>query len=159
VLSTRTGYDGLSYMTTGATPNTNWNDWNAGVVDEFRANQGSILSGRFAGRRLLLLTTVGARSGLERTTPLAFTRAGDHYVVIASKAGSPSNPDWYHNLVRNPVVTVETGQDTFRARARIAKGDERERLFQAQAERMPNFAEYQRRTTRQIPVIVLERLN
>ena len=145
-------------MTTSATPNTDWNSWNAGVVDEFRANRGRILTGRFAGRRLVLLTTIGARSGQARTTPLAFTRDGDHYVVIASKAGSASHPDWYHNLVRNPTVTLETGEETFQARARVAQDDERERLYEAQAALMPNFAEYQRRTTRQIPVVVLERI-
>src|SRR5687767_4765650 len=131
-------------MTTGATPNIDWNNWNAGVVEEFRANQGKLTTGRFAGRRLVLLTTVGARSGQPRITPLAYTRDGDHYVVIASKAGSPSNPDWYHNLVRNPIVTLETGDETFQARARVAHGAERDRLYEAQAALMPNFAEYQR---------------
>ncbi len=144
-------------MSTGATPPIDWDNWNAGVVEQFRANQGTILTGRFAGRRLILLTTTGARSGQPRTTPLAFTRAGDDYVVIASKAGSPSHPDWYHNLVRNPTVTLETGKETFQARARVAEGEEREQLYNAQAALMPNFAEYQRRTTRQIPVVVLER--
>lgn len=129
------------------------------MVEEFRANHGQILTGRFAGRRLILLTTVGARTGKQRTAPLAFTRDGDNYVVIASKAGSPSHPDWYHNLVRNPIVTLETGEETFEARARVAEGEERERLYQAQAALMPNFAEYQRRTSRQIPVVVLERLS
>ena len=146
-------------MSTGATPNIDWDTWNTGVVEEFRANRGTILTGRFAGRRLVLLTTIGARSGQARTAPLAFTRSGDHYVVIASKAGSPSHPDWYHNLVRNPVVTLETGAETFQARARIAEGEERERLYTAQAALMPNFAEYQRRTARQIPVVVLERIS
>jgi deazaflavin-dependent oxidoreductase (nitroreductase family) len=145
-------------MTTGANPGTDWTSWNAGVVEEFRANHGKILTGRFAGRRLVLLTTIGARSGQPRTTPLAFTRDGDHYVVIASKAGSPTHPDWYHNLLRNPIVTLETGEEMFQARARVAEGEERERLYQAQAALMPNFAEYQRRTARQIPVVVLERL-
>jgi deazaflavin-dependent oxidoreductase (nitroreductase family) len=146
-------------MTTGATPNIDWHSWNAGVVEEFRANRGKILTGRFAGRRLVLLTTIGAHSGQPRTAPLAFTRDGEHYVVIASKAGSPSHPDWYHNLVRNPIVTLETGEETFQARARVAEGAERDRLYDAQAALMPNFAEYQRRTSRQIPVIVLERLS
>ena len=135
-----------------------WQKWSEGVVDEFRANKGTLTTGRFAGRKLILLTTTGARSGKQRTAPLAFTRDGEHYVVIASKAGSPSHPDWYHNLVRNPVVTVETGAETFQARARVAEGEERERLYNAQAALMPNFAEYQRRTTREIPVVVLERL-
>jgi deazaflavin-dependent oxidoreductase (nitroreductase family) len=145
-------------MTSSAPQNIDWDAWNAGVVEQFRANQGTITSGRFAGRRLILLTTTGARSGQPRTAPLAFTRDGDRYVVIASKGGSPSHPDWYHNLVRNPVVTLETGEETFQARARIAEGEERERLYTAQAALMPTFAEYQRRTARQIPVVVFERL-
>jgi deazaflavin-dependent oxidoreductase (nitroreductase family) len=138
--------------------NRDWNDWNSGVLEEFRANGGKILTGRFAGRSLVLLTTTGARSGKARTTPLAYTRDGDNYVVIASKAGSPTHPDWYHNLVRNPVVRLETGAETFQARARVADGEERERLYQAQAALMPNFSEYQKRTSRLIPVVVLERL-
>jgi deazaflavin-dependent oxidoreductase (nitroreductase family) len=135
-----------------------WHKWNEGLVEQFRASNGTITSGRFAGRRLILLTTTGARSGQPRTTPLSFTRDGPHYVVIASKAGSSSHPDWYHNLVRNPIVTIETGQETFQARARTAEGAVRERLYAAQAALMPTFAEYQHRTTRQIPVVVLERL-
>src|SRR5215216_2465730 len=141
------------------TTSTDWNAWNAGVVEEFRSNDRTLTTGRFAGRRLILLTTTGARSGLPRTTPLAFTRDGEHYVVIASKGGAPTHPDWYHNLVRNPIVTVETGAETFQARARIAQGGERERLYAAQAALMPGFAEYQRKTERQIPVVVLERIS
>ena len=135
-----------------------WNSWNAPVIEQFRANAGSVLSGRYAGRKLVLLTTTGARSGQPRTTPLSFTRDGARYVVIASKAGSPTHPDWYHNLVRNPIVTLETGAETFYARARVADGEERERLYAAQAAVMPQFTEYQGRTARQIPVVVFERL-
>ena len=136
-----------------------WNSWNAPVIEQFRANSGEVLSGRYAGRRLMLLTTTGARSGQPRTTPLSFTRDGERYVVIASKAGSPTHPDWYHNLVRNPIVTLETGAETFQARARVADGEERERLYAAQAAVMPQFSEYQGRTSRQIPVVVFERLD
>src|SRR5947199_4715643 len=121
-----------------ATADTDWNAWNAGVVEEFRAQQGKLTTGRFAGRRLILLTTTGARSGQPRTVPLAFTRDGDNYVIIASKAGSPSHPDWYHNLVRNPIVTLETGDETFQARARVAEGAEHDQLYDAQASLMPN---------------------
>ena len=147
-------------MTTPPPPNaqTDWNGMNTPVVQEFRATGGRVLTGRFAGRTLILLTTIGARSGQPRTVPLAFSRDGDNYVVIASKAGSPTHPDWYHNLVRNPNVTLETGAETFQARARVTEGEERERLYQAQAAQMPNFSEYQRRTSRQIPVVVFERL-
>jgi deazaflavin-dependent oxidoreductase (nitroreductase family) len=141
------------------TTSTDWQAFNKGVVEEFRANQGTIKTGRFAGRRLILLTTTGARSGQPRTAPLAFTRDGEHYVVIASKGGSPTHPDWYHNLIKTPIVTIETGAETFQARARVAEGEERERLFNAQAALMPGFAEYQRKTPRQIPVVVLERLS
>jgi deazaflavin-dependent oxidoreductase (nitroreductase family) len=145
-------------MTSPLTPSIDWNGLNASVVEEFRANQGKVLTGRFAGRTLVLLTTTGARSGQPRTIPLAFTRDGDNYVVIASKAGSPTHPDWYHNLVQNPIVTLETGEETFQARARVTEGEERQRLYDAQAALMPGFAEYQRRTARQIPVVVFERL-
>jgi deazaflavin-dependent oxidoreductase (nitroreductase family) len=127
------------------------------IIDQFRANAGRILSGPFAGRTLLLLTTTGARSGRTLTKPLGFTRDGEHYVVIASKAGAPTNPAWYHNLVANPRVTLEVGGERFEAQASVAQGAERERLYAQQAAQIPVFAEYQRRTTRQIPVVVLER--
>jgi deazaflavin-dependent oxidoreductase (nitroreductase family) len=132
-------------------------DINTGVVEQFRTNNGQIHSGMFKGARLLLLTTTGAKSGKTRINPLAFTREGEDYVVIASKGGSPTHPDWYHNLAANPDVTVEVGTDRFDARARVAQGEERDRLYAAQAALMPGFAEYQRKTTRQIPVVVLER--
>jgi deazaflavin-dependent oxidoreductase (nitroreductase family) len=145
-------------MTGPLTPSTDWNAINGSVVEEFRANRGSVLTGRFAGRKLVLLTTTGAHSGKPRTIPLAFTRDGEDYVIIASKAGSPTHPDWYHNLVKNPIVTLETGDETFQARARVAQGEERKRLYDAQAALMPGFAEYQRITSREIPVVVLEPL-
>jgi deazaflavin-dependent oxidoreductase (nitroreductase family) len=138
--------------TAGPTPAIN-ND----VIQQFRTNHGVIESGMFKGARLLLLTTTGARSGKQRVNPLAFTRDGDHYVIIASKGGSPTHPDWYHNLVANPDVSVEVGAEHFAATARVAEGDERERLYAAQAAIMPGFAEYQQKTSRQIPVVVLER--
>ena len=140
------------------TSTTDWHAFNDGVVDDFRDHQGTITRGRFAGRQLLLLTTIGAKSSQPRTAPLAFTRDGEHYVVIASKGGEPTNPDWYHNLVAHPEVTVEVGNERFRAIARVARDAERERLFAAQAAVMPGFAEYQRRATREIPVVVLERI-
>jgi deazaflavin-dependent oxidoreductase (nitroreductase family) len=138
-------------------------DINRDVIEQFRSNNGKISSGMFKGARLLLLTTTGAKSGKTRINPLAFTRDGDRYVVIASKGGAPAHPDWYHNVVSNPEVSVEiatgSGIDRFRARARVAQGDERQRLYDAQAAIMPGFAEYQRKTTREIPVVVLERLS
>jgi deazaflavin-dependent oxidoreductase (nitroreductase family) len=133
------------------------NDFNQRLIEEFRANGGKV-SGPFAGRPLLLLTTTGAKSGQPRTAPLVYTTDGDAIVVIASKGGAPTNPDWYYNLRANPVATVEIGEETFEARARVASGDERTRLYDAQAATMPAFAEYQRNTTREIPVVVLERV-
>jgi deazaflavin-dependent oxidoreductase (nitroreductase family) len=136
----------------------NRTNFNQNVIDQFRANNGTIIEGPFKGRSLLLLTTTGARSGQPRVNPLAYTRDGDRYVVIASKGGAPTNPDWYHNLLTNPVVTVEVGRERFQARASVAEGAERDRLFDAQARVMPGFAEYQRNTTRRIPVVVLTRV-
>jgi len=145
---------------TEARPAQEWNNVNSEVVAQFRSDNGKISSGMFKGARLLLLTTVGAKSGKERINPLAFTRDGDNYVVIASKGGSPTHPDWYHNVLANPEVGVEvaapSGVEQFTAHARIAQGDERQRLYDAQAAVMPGFAEYQKKTSRAIPVIVLE---
>ena len=129
------------------------------IIDQFRANGGRILRGVFAGRTLLLLTTTGARSGRSLTKPLGFTRDGARYVVIASKGGAPSNPAWYHNLEANPMVTIEVQGERFDARASVAHGTERERLFAQQAAQMPVFARYQDMTTREIPVVVLERIS
>jgi len=133
-----------------------WNDFNRRLIEEFRAN-GRVVSGRFAGAPVLLLTTTGARSGRPRTAPLAYTADGDRIVVIASKGGAPAHPDWYHNLVAHPDAEVELGGERFPVRAAFPEGPERQRLFDQMAARMPNFAEYQRNTTRLIPVVVLER--
>jgi deazaflavin-dependent oxidoreductase (nitroreductase family) len=130
--------------------------YNDALIDEFRNNGGQV-TGMFENAPLVLITTTGAKSGKRRTTPIVHTTDGDNVVIIASKGGAPTSPDWYHNLVANPEVTVELANETFEARARVAQGDERERLWRAQADRMPNFDEYQKATTRQIPVVVLER--
>jgi deazaflavin-dependent oxidoreductase (nitroreductase family) len=135
---------------------SNPNDFNQQVIAEFRANGGKV-GGPFAGSPMLLLTTTGAKSGQSRTTPLVYTTDGDRIVIIASKGGAPTNPDWYHNLSAHPTATVEMGTETFRARAAVANGAERERLYNQQATLMPGFAEYQKKTTRQIPVVILER--
>jgi deazaflavin-dependent oxidoreductase (nitroreductase family) len=134
-------------------------NFNEELIDQFRTNRGTMVEGPFKGGPLLLLTTTGAKSGKTRTNPLAYTRDGERYVVIASKGGSPTNPDWYHNVVAHPDVTIEVGPERFAARASIAQGAERDRLYDAQAAIMPGFAEYQRKTTRRIPVIVLEPLS
>jgi deazaflavin-dependent oxidoreductase (nitroreductase family) len=136
---------------------SNPNDFNAELIAEFRANDGKT-TGPFEHAPLLLLTTTGAKSGQPRTSPVVYTRDGDNLVVIASKGGAPSNPNWYHNVVANPEVEVELPGEKFRARARVAEGTERDRLYRAQADLMPGFDEYQTKTTRVIPVIVLERI-
>lgn len=130
----------------------------AALITDFRANGGQVTSGPFAGRPVLLLTTTGAKSGQPRLAPLVYSRDGDHYVIVASKGGAPTHPAWYQNLLAHPTVTVEVGEGTFEARARVTEGAERDRLFAQRAADSPNFAEYQRRTTRVIPVVALERL-
>jgi deazaflavin-dependent oxidoreductase (nitroreductase family) len=132
--------------------------FNQGLMTEFRANGGKVLSGPFVNAPLLLLTTTGAKSGKPFTTPLVYTKDGDRIVIIASKGGYPTNPAWFHNLKAHPTVTIELGKEKFQAKATITKDPERQRLFDAQAKVMPNFTEYQKNTTRQIPVIVLERI-
>jgi deazaflavin-dependent oxidoreductase (nitroreductase family) len=129
-------------------------DFNAKVIEEFRANQGRV-GGPFEGAPLLLLHHLGARSGTRRINPLVYLGDDGRYVVFASKAGAPTNPDWYHNLKANPNVSIEVGTDTIDVVASEATGEERERLFQAQVERSPQFAEYQDKTERIIPAIVL----
>lgn len=136
---------------------SNPNDWNKAIIEEFRANGGKV-GGQFAGATLLLLHTTGAKSGQERVNPVVYTTDGDRLVVIASKAGAPTNPDWYHNLVANPQVTLEVGTEQFQAEATVAAEPERTRLYNQMATVMPGFAEYQRKTTRVIPVVVLTRM-
>jgi deazaflavin-dependent oxidoreductase (nitroreductase family) len=130
------------------------NEANQSIIDEFRENEGKV-GGRFAGRTLLLLHTKGARSGQERINPVAYVRDNGRYVVIASKGGAPTNPDWYYNILANPLVAVEVGTDQFQARATVAKEPERTRLYNKMVEMMPGFDDYRRKTTREIPVIVL----
>lgn len=130
-------------------------DWNAGIIEEFRANGGKV-GGPFEGAPLLLLHTVGARTGQRRVNPMMYRKVGDNYAVFASKAGAPTNPDWYHNLVANPSVSAEIGTQTLPFTARVATGDEREQIWTAHKADNPGFAEYETRTTRQIPVVILE---
>jgi deazaflavin-dependent oxidoreductase (nitroreductase family) len=133
------------------------NDWNKAIIEEFRANDGKV-GGHFANMNLLLLHTTGAKSGLPRVNPVAYLADGDRLVVFASKAGAPTNPDWYYNIVANPEVSVEVGTEQFQALAMIAAEPERTQLFEQMATLNPGFAEYQRKTTRIIPVIILTRL-
>ena len=133
------------------------NDFNTAIIDEFRANSGKV-SGGFAGAPMILVTHTGAKSGVERTTPLVYSRDGDRLVIIASMGGAPNNPAWFHNIKANPRVGVEVGDESFVADAEIlTDGPERQRLFDQQAALMPNFNDYQERTDRTIPVVVLTR--
>ncbi|HLZ09645.1 MAG TPA: nitroreductase family deazaflavin-dependent oxidoreductase, partial [Chloroflexota bacterium] len=131
-------------------------DWNKKIIAQFRANGGKNVA--MFGDRLLLLTTKGAKSGRERVNPLAYTRDRDRIVIVASKAGAPTNPDWFHNLVANPVTTIELGSDKLTVRATEAKGAERDRLYAAHAAVLPQFKDYETKTSRKIPVVVLEPL-
>ena len=130
------------------------NDFNLKIIEEFRANGGETF-GPFKGRNLLLLTTTGAKSGVARTTPLVYSKDGDRMVIIASMGGAPKHPAWYLNLLAHPEVTVEVGTAKFVARTSVAEGAERDRLYAQQAAEMPAFTEYQQKTTRRIPVVVL----
>jgi deazaflavin-dependent oxidoreductase (nitroreductase family) len=152
------------------------NDFNRALIAEFRATGGKMdsqsarkLMAQFRHNRteadgqsdespLLLLTTIGAKSGQPRTNPLAYITDGDRIAIIASDRGAPRHPDWYYNLLANPVVTVEKGSERFQAQAVAIAGQERERLYAKMAEQFPAFAEYQRKTGRQIPVVLLQRV-
>ena len=134
------------------------NDRNLGVIEEFRANHGKV-SGRHERSTLLLLTTRGAKTGKTYTTPVGYMPDGDRLIVIASKGGGPTNPDWYHNLLANPIATVEVGDDKFQARAVVIEGEERDRLYARKVELSPVFGDYEKRTSRKIPVVALERIS
>jgi deazaflavin-dependent oxidoreductase (nitroreductase family) len=135
----------------------NWNERNPGVIEEFRKNRDSG-GGNPPARPLLLLTTTGARSGLQRINPLMYLKDGDRWVIFASKGGAPAHPDWYHNLVANPTVTLEVGVETFEADATVAAGEERDTLYARQAQQFPMFGDYEKKAAgRQIPVVVLTR--
>jgi deazaflavin-dependent oxidoreductase (nitroreductase family) len=131
-------------------------DWNARVIEEFRANNGRVA--QFEGRPLLLLHHRGAKTGTERVNPLVFQPVDGGFAVFGSKAGAPTNPAWLHNLVANPDTVVEVGDETIPVHARVAEGEEHDRIWERQKRDNPNFAEYERLTTRPIPVVVLERV-
>ena len=137
-------------------PPPDMNEFNRKIIEEFRANGGKV-TGQFAGSPLLLLTTTGAKTGASRTTPLVYTEDGDNIVIIASYGGAPKHPAWFLNLRANPEITIEVGAEKFAARAVIPQGEERKRLFDQQAAQMPGFADYQKKTTREIPAVVIER--
>jgi deazaflavin-dependent oxidoreductase (nitroreductase family) len=131
------------------------NDWNSKIIEEFRANGGKV-GGGFEGAPLLLLHTTGAKSGRERVSPVMYQAVGDSYAVFASKGGAPSNPDWFYNLLANPQVRAEIGRQTVELTGRVAEGDDRDRIWSAQKRAYPGFADYERKTTRQIPVVILD---
>ena len=132
-------------------------DWNREIIEEFRAHAGKV-GGNFAGAPLLLLHTTGARSGRPHLNPLMYQDLGGPVAVFASKAGAPTNPDWYHNLRANPEVSAEIGSETRRFRARVATGDERGRIWEKQKRDYPGFADYEAKTDREIPVVILDPL-
>ncbi len=131
-------------------------DWNTQIIDEFRANAGEV-GGQFAGAPLLLLHSTGARTGERRVHPMMYQAVGSAWAVFASKAGADTNPDWYHNLVAHPAASIEVGTEMIDVLAREAEGEERAKIWAEQKERYPGFAEYERKTSRVIPVIVLDR--
>ena len=138
-------------------PDWDPNDFTNKLIADMRAHDGVPSEGYFAGRRLLILTTTGAKSGTRRQAVLAYRPEGDALVISASKGGSPTNPAWYHNLLASPDVTVEVNNRVISAHARIeAQGPERDRLWEAHVEDMPGFGEYPKKTDRVIPMVVLE---
>jgi deazaflavin-dependent oxidoreductase (nitroreductase family) len=131
-------------------------DWNSKIIAEFRENGGKV-GGPFEGGTLLLLHTTGARTGQERVNPVMYRDLGNgSYAVFATKGGAPTHPDWYHNLLANPKVSAEIGIRTEQFTARVAEGDERERIWAPHKQQYPGFADYERKTTRQIPVVILD---
>jgi deazaflavin-dependent oxidoreductase (nitroreductase family) len=133
-------------------------DRNQPIIDEFRANHGKV-GGFFAGANMLLLHTTGAKSGQARVNPLVYVPDGDRIIIIASKGGAPSNPDWYYNLLANPLVTVEVGDEQFQARATaVTEEPERSRLYAKMVDHRSGFADYEKNTSRKIPAVILERV-
>jgi deazaflavin-dependent oxidoreductase (nitroreductase family) len=130
------------------------NDFNTTIIEEFRSNGGKV--GTFPNGSLLLLRSTGAKTGATRISPLAYQKVGDAYAIFASKAGAPANPAWYHNLLAHPETTIEVGTEVIDVTARVADPEERELIWKRQKENAPNFAEYEKKTERQIPVVVLE---
>lgn len=131
-------------------------DWNARIIAEFRANAGRV-GGQFEGAPLLLLHTTGAKSGVERVNPMMYQAVDGGWAVFASKAGADTNPDWFHNATRNPRAEIEVGTERVEVVARVTEGEERERIWSEQKRRYPGFADYEQKTSRQIPVLILER--
>ena len=136
-----------------------FHDFNRSLIKDLREHGGKATSGPFKGRNVMIVTTKGAKSGEKRENPVVYTRDGDNYVIVASKGGAPMHPSWYHNLLAHTEVTVEVGDETFKAHARPADDHDYERLYQNHAKYMPAFNDYRQKTTRKIPVVILERLD
>jgi deazaflavin-dependent oxidoreductase (nitroreductase family) len=134
------------------------NNWNDQIIAEFRANEGRV-GGPFEGAPMVILTSTGAKTGKPHTNPLMYLPDGDRVVVFGSMGGAPDHPQWYRNLVANPDATAEVGTEKFKVRAVVTEGEERDRLFEEQKKRYPQFAEYEAKTTRTIPVVALERVS
>ena len=133
--------------------------WNDALIADFRAHDGQISQGRLAGAAMLVMTSTGAKTGLPRTVPLGYHRDGESYVLVGSNSGRDEQPEWLANLRKNPIVTVEVGTETFQARARVTGGSERRRLLDARIAAVPIFGDYERKAKRELPVIVLERID
>lgn len=133
--------------------------WNDALVADFRAHDGQITQGRLAGAMMLIMTSTGAKTGLPRTVPLGYHRDGESYVVVGSNSGRDEQPEWLANLKKNPIATVEVGTETFQARARVTGESERRRLLDARIAAVPIFGDYERKAKRELPVIVLERID
>jgi deazaflavin-dependent oxidoreductase (nitroreductase family) len=138
------------------TESNDLNDWDCRIIEEFRANGGNV-GGQFAGAPLLLLTTTGAKSGQQRTSPMLYLSEGGRIFVFAGNWGAPTNPGWYHNLVVHPEVMVELGTEQFVARATVVDSAEWDRLGSIQVQKIPALAALQARITRKVPVVLLER--
>lgn len=133
--------------------------WNAAMIEDFRGHGGRITTGPLAGASLLLLTTIGARSGQAQTSPVGYTRDRDRYVVVGSNSGGPRNSAWLYNVKANPVATVEVGTDSFHVNAIVTEGAERRRLLDAHIAAIPAFGQYEQMTDRELPVVALERID
>ena len=137
---------------------TETNNWNETIIADFHAHGGQITLGRLAGASMLLMTTIGAKTGQPRTAPVGYDRDGDSYIVVGSNAGRDEQPAWLANVRKNPLVTVEVGTEKFQARARITEGVERRRLLDERIAAVPQFGEYEKMTARELPVVVLDRV-
>lgn len=133
--------------------------WNEALIADFHAHSGQITLGRLAGATMLVMTSVGARTGLPRTCPLGYHRDGERYVVVGSNSGLAWQPAWLTNVAKNPIVALEVGTEKFQARARITEGSERRRLLDARIAAVPIFGDYERKANRDLPVVVLERID